>query len=476
MGRMMRFSRVAALCLLATAAQAEERPGYHNLRFEEDWSAFSADAPGIDRVKHIDLTDKVWLSIGGDSRLRLEGWSGFGFSDENDAAYASYRSFLHTDWHFGEHVRLFVQGRYSNVSDRELPGNKRDALDVDRMDLWNTFLQFDVAAPRAKVMLRVGRQELQYGAQRLISPLDWSNTRRIFDGGLLRISDPDKRWQVDAFVTAPVIIDGDAFTWNDTNHNRLFSGIYYTQKLGDDGHAMDAYFLALNDDDDLAISDDRYTLGGRVYGPITDQLSYEIEGAFQFGDRDIDGRYFDTHQDIRAWMLTGELTYTFTQANTKPFIKAGVDYASGDSDPDDDQSETFSHLYPLGHAYLGFIDAVGRQNVIDARLSAGLWAVPKKLKIWADAHFFWRASDDDGLYNAGGGLSRGTLFLTEGGRTIHIDDRDVGQEIDLTMLYKINPRWELLAGYGHFFAGDFIDNTGAGEDIDFVYSQLEFTF
>jgi hypothetical protein len=31
----------------------------------------------------------------------------------------------------------------------------------------------------------VGRQELLYGAQRLISPLDWANTRRTFEGGKL---------------------------------------------------------------------------------------------------------------------------------------------------------------------------------------------------------------------------------------------------------------------------------------------------
>jgi hypothetical protein len=31
-------------------------------------------------------------------------------------------------------------------------------------------------------------------------------------------------------------------------------------------------------------------------------------------------------------------------------------------------------------------------------------------------------------------------------------------------------------GYSHVFAGDFINETGASDDIDFVYAALVFTF
>jgi hypothetical protein len=34
----------------------------------------------------------------------------------------------------------------------------------------------------APAYVRVGRQELLYGSQRLISTLDWANTRRTFQG------------------------------------------------------------------------------------------------------------------------------------------------------------------------------------------------------------------------------------------------------------------------------------------------------
>jgi hypothetical protein len=34
----------------------------------------------------------------------------------------------------------------------------------------------------------------------------------------------------------------------------------------------------------------------------------------------------------------------------------------------------------------------------------------------------------------------------------------------------------VYAGYSHFFAGDFINDTGASKDIDFAYMALQFSF
>ena len=37
---------------------------------------------------------------------------------------------------------------------------------------------------------------------------------------------------------------------------------------------------------------------------------------------------------------------------------------SGDDEPGGDV-ETFNQLFPLGHAYFGYIDLIGRQNALD---------------------------------------------------------------------------------------------------------------
>jgi len=63
--------------------------------------------------------------------------------------------------------------------------------------------------------------------------------------------------------------------------------------------------------------------------------------------------------------------------------------------------ETFNQLFPFGHYFLGYVDAVGRQNSVD--FSTGVTIKPReKWSANLDAHFFFRADDDDALYNAGG--------------------------------------------------------------------------
>ena len=53
--------------------------------------------------------------------------------------------------------------------------------------------------------------------------------------------------------------------------------------------------------------------------------------------------------------------------------------------------------------------------------------------------------------------------------------RDVGGEIDLLANYAFNPHLSLLGGYSHFFAGEFIDQSGKDQDTDFVYLSLQYT-
>ena len=56
-------------------------------------------------------------------------------------------------------------------------------IDVNRSDMLNLFgdvMVYDGSS--GPIWARVGRQELLYGVQRVVSPLDWANTRRTFDG------------------------------------------------------------------------------------------------------------------------------------------------------------------------------------------------------------------------------------------------------------------------------------------------------
>ena len=52
----------------------------------------------------------------------------------------------------------------------------------------------------------------------------------------------------------------------------------------------------------------------------------------------------------------------------------------------------------------------------------------------------------------------------------------VGSEVDLTVTWAPKKWFSVQAGYSHFFAGDYLEDTGASSDADFGYVQTTFTF
>ncbi len=115
-------------------------PAYQLLRQNEDWRVLKdAARSGINSIKYMPLRDDhaVWLSLGGEARLRGERWDGFRFgnppSADADDLFLLSRLRLHGDLHIGPHVRTFVEGITAWSTDRDLVGGRRAASpDRDR--------------------------------------------------------------------------------------------------------------------------------------------------------------------------------------------------------------------------------------------------------------------------------------------------------------------------------------------------------
>jgi len=355
---------------------------------------------------------------------------------------------------------VFVEGKSALSTNRDLPGGRR-ALDDDHVALQQLFA--DVALPlgdNAKLTIRPGRQELRFGSQRLVSPLDWANTRRTWDGVSAKLDVAD--WAITGFFTyfAPV----QKYQFNDSVEANNFYGVFAQGACPLTGLKADLYWLGLERENvafnGTAGTEKRHTLGGRLYGPIGESpFDIDIEGAYQCGEVGMG--------DINAFMIAVQAGYKFVDGPWSPRLFVGVDYASGDEGAGGDV-ETFNQLFPLGHKYLGFADAIGRQNIIDVNM--GLSVKPmKKLTGMLVGHVFWRADRDDALYNVGGGAY--------GGRAVGAGtDTFVGAEIDLLVKYQFDAHLTLLGGYSHFFAEDYLEQTGAGSDVDFVYFSVQYTF
>ncbi len=62
-------------------------------------------------------------------------------------------------------------------------------------------------------------------------------------------------------------------------------------------------------------------------------------------------------------------------------------WGSGDRNRDDEEDNTFSVLFPLGHAYWGLIDNLAGQNLNDYSLQLALKPA-KKLTLLTAMHWF----------------------------------------------------------------------------------------
>jgi hypothetical protein len=441
-------------------------PIYTPVRWNEDYRYLADEskrADLFDPVKYIPLGPDDWyLSLGAQARYRYEYFDEFNFGDpfpQDDDGYHLTRFMGHADLHLGENVRGFVQFISAHISDRDggprvAPAGSENSSDRNDFDVHQAFVDVILPIDKAKIVLRGGRQNLLYGAQRLISPLDWTNTRRTFDGGKISITCPQNVF--DIFWVQPVTVDKDDA--DDRGHGTDFAGIYDTVSLPDliegAGAKIDAYALYL---DREALDEERYTVGGRFYANPK-PIDFDVEAAYQFGDL--------ADADISAWMFAAEAGYTFADASLSPRMYLGFDIASGDDDPGNTDAETFNQLFPLGHAYFGYIDVVGRQNIIDLHPGASI-KPHKDMKLSLDYHMFWREADDDALYNAGGAPLR-----PAGGST----EKRIGSEIDLLLTWQVDRHLLTYFGYSHFFPGQFIEDTGDDEAIDFVYVAVQYTF
>ena len=212
-------------------------PKFQNIRAEDSQEAREAAL----YYTPLKLNDASSLSVGGQVRVRGEYWENWNFAEQNDDEFLLTRIRLHTDLRVCQGFRVYVEGISALAYDRDLPpkGGKRP-IDHDALDLLNAFGDITVGDST----LRAGRQEMSYGRQRLISPLDWVNTRRTFDGA--RLMNTLGGWQADLFVTRLVLVQ--KYEFNDGDSGQDFYGAYATHKLAATKGDLDIYLLGLDKD------------------------------------------------------------------------------------------------------------------------------------------------------------------------------------------------------------------------------------
>ena len=420
-----------------------EKPGYEKDLF--------------DPLKRIHMGEDFLLSFGGSFWYRYMRESDARLTNTSDN-YHMIRSRFHADFWYQDKVRIFAEFLDARTFGQALTPA---ATDVNHTDMLNLFADIKLAnVKEGPVYLRVGRQELLYGSQRLISTLDWVNTRRTFQGAKAFWRTPT--FDLDAFWVRPMITQQSHFDNWDTKQE--FFGLWGTYKPMK-GQLVDMYFLSLDDNRNRAIgsnglmgNSNTHTLGGRLAGDYN-QFLYELEGMYQFGQY--------SNQDISAFAVASGAGYHFKGAPMNPQFWLRYDFASGDKNPNDGARNTFNQLFPFGNYYLGWIDRVGRQNIHDFNAQLNLHPQPWAT-FTAQYHRFYLANKQDFLYNAAGAATLRDVTGQAGGY--------VGDEIDFRFNIHVNRQQDILVGYSKLFAGNFLKATAPGVSPDLFYVQYNMRF
>ncbi len=431
-------------------------PSFFDADFRYVETLAPEDRTLVEELKRIPLGDCLMFSTGGQFWMRFMNENNARLTEaHNDYTLARVRTF--GDLNYGEALRVYGEFIWADAFSEDLPAA---AIDANRGDVLNLFADlrlFEIADH--PVYVRGGRQELLFGSQRLVAPLDWANVRRTFQG--VKVFRQGEKWDFDAFWTQPVPANPDDFDSPDENAN--FAGSWLTYRP-EKGRFLDLYYLYFGNTNDVVQQGivrypaDIHTLGTRWTGD-KDGWLWDTELMLQMGQQQ--------EQDLLAGAATAGLGRNWKDARWLPTAWVYYDYASGDGDPNDGHFHTFNQLHPFGHYYLGWIDLVGRQNIHD--LNAHFYVYPTPwITAFVQYHHFWLNQSTDALYGVAGNAYRRDPTGAAG--------TNVGDEIDFVANFHLARYTDLLAGYSKLFGGSFLERTaGPNRAADAEFFHMTFS-
>ncbi len=399
-----------------------------------------------------------WLRLNGEYRARIEGQEGLNFKNQNDN-YLLSRLWIGMTLRPTSWLQFFAQTQDSRVF-----FNRKVSTDPPRQNLFDLHQAFFELGDLKKgfVGLRVGRQELSFGGERLIGPSRWINAPRVFDA--VRVAIQHSGYRLDLFSSS-VVQSRDGVVDHHSQGDNLH-GLYGSVGKLIPKAVIEPYFFWRLEPASLTIGEisrrgrlNEKTLGFRFMGSLPAQFDYETEMARQTGSLGADS--------IHAWAGYWIIGRRFVHAPGKPRLYGEYNYASGDNNPGDHRSQTFDQIYPSSHDKLGFADLVGWRNIHNLRLRCD-FALGGKWKIKTSYDNFWLASAYDGLYGSSGTLAIPSANGKAG--------RYVGQELDGQAIYRWNSAVEFSFGYAHLFTGEFLNQTTSGKDFNYPFGSVSYQF
>ena len=449
--------------------------------------------------------------VGANYRMRYEDKQGAGFTDAGSNWDFSARPVDDTDNSYllsrlmprvaytGRRLAFTLEGRASSsIGDERFnataPG--QGLAENDRgVDVHQAFL-FVGNHKEFPLSVKLGRQELAYGDQRLVGHFRWNNNARTFDALKLR-------WQndlvgVDLFTGG--VVYNDSRNLNRANPQDRFSGAYLNFPTLLRNAITEAYVFARNVERGLATDDwsgvpapfrfpgaqDLYTVGTRMkskpgaYGPF----DYGAELMYQFGNRTavfpgtaVAAALAAPRLEHHALAAVLQAGYTWTANPLQPRVALIYSHGSGDKNAADGRSGTFQNLFPTNHLFYGYMDLNSLQNLHDLRLACTIKPTATSV-IALEGHTHLLSRTSDFWYNVAGVPRNVTSAAAGSGGSYRINpsySRHVGHEIDLVAAWTFRPYAQIEAAACRYFRGDYIRQSLAAigsKDASYYYLQL----
>jgi hypothetical protein len=403
------------------------------------------------------------LDIGFNLRARYEYLDNFSILHYGTCADDVFllRTRLSFDYRFSEQAHTFLEfqdARYW-LSDLALSDFGRSSSYYDEFDLRQAYLEWKRIGD-SSFGVKLGRQILLYGDRRVFAPAEWGNVGNYWWDGATLYYDTDAL-QVNVIYAQRVL--SEPKDWN-FDHWPYHVGAAYA-RIKQLPVTLDAFFVVKNDwsgnvrGESGAGNETRHTFGLFSERPAGNGWDYGFFAAGQLGEYGRD--------DIRAFAVIARGGYTFKPA-WKPRVGFELNYASGDRDPHDGVNGTFDGIFGAMDIPYGWMNVVSWKNLEDYVLNFSVQPA-KSLKLGVDYHYFRLAQARDDWYWVNGKPERRDPTGQAG--------QDLGHELDVILRWRVNKELELLVGYAHFFAGEFVRNTpGSQQDTDWTFAQFTCAF
>jgi hypothetical protein len=432
------------------------------------------------------------LDLGLSVRTRPEWWSAY--SDRMDL-YEGTRARVRLQYSYEQLLLLVAETQLANVGSMDPDGTGLLAVyrrandnqeNATALQLRHLYAELHPVKP---AVAKLGRQDMKLGAEiaytepawkylktarlgeRLLGTVEWSHVGRAGDG--VAGSWDFGGYQANLFAAQPTTgvfaVDEGYQQLKDI----LYGGAVATAKRGTWLANTEFSFFGMGYGDDRPVKN-----GGLANGIEIGTLGASMLGIYPVGPGNFDallwvagqfGDYNDLDQGAAAGLA--EFGYQLTNIFAKPWLRAGINVASGDGDPTDDDHDTFFNLLPTNHLYYGYADQLAFQNLVNPFVQLRLAPHPM-LALNLFVHWFQLAEDDDARYSGTGAFDHKVFGFNA--QASH-GDGDIGVEYDVVATVTPHKNVTVEAGFAYLDGGDFYP-VGSDRDVTFGYLSVELRY